>query len=667
MKTITVLLFSLLLAFTSYARSKVDSTISELKQAYENIPVDSIELRTQNLIDQADAYYAVGELISADQLLQEALKNVSGLKNHDLKIAILLKSGWLMREQGRHEEALSQFLSAQSLAEHSQNKPYLAESHQKIGVIYHVMGDFKTARKHYDEALKIYLFLGNQDKIARLYNNYGLIYMDQDRPSSAIPYFERSIEMCDSLGNIRGVAIATENIGLLCYQTLENYSMALNRFEYSLGIWQDKNDLYGQAQTLVYMMYVFNAQEKYQTALDSGYSALSYCLKSGAKDVERDVYKELAIAHEGLNQIPMAYTYYKKHVNLRDSLVSKNDFDQIKLLSLRHDLDEKNLKDSLNLVMLHQQESAEMMLDMETQRFWTGLMSFGLLSFIVIIFLLLKARKQKQKSADLLLTANKMLKTKNNEIIDSINYAKHIQSAILPPTEELSLLLKDYFVYYNPKDIVAGDFYWVVDVPEEDLILFAVADCTGHGVPGAMVSIICSGALNKVVKEMGIYDPGLILTKVTDIVVNTFEKGDQRINNGMDISLISIRKNAGNVDIQFAGANNPLWIIRNDGEIIDEIKGTKRPIGKYESNKPFETVPLTLHSGDTIYMFTDGYADQFGGSENKKFKYKSLKNLFVQFREKKLNTYPDILHETFEEWKGNNEQIDDICVAGIRF
>jgi len=246
------------------------------------------------------------------------------------------------------------------------------------------------------------------------------------------------------------------------------------------------------------------------------------------------------------------------------------------------------------------------------------------------------------------------------EIQDSINYAKRIQKAILPSEKMFSDAFKNFFIYYSPKDIVAGDFYWMVKT--SDATIFAVADCTGHGVPGALVSVVCNNSLNRSIREYGCVDPGKILDKTREIVIEEFEKSGEDVKDGMDISLCSLSADM----FKWSGANNPLWIIRKDSHQLEEIKADKQPIGKYASAKPFTTHQIELKVGDTIYIFTDGFQDQFGGLKQKKFKALQLKELLLANQKLTMNEQKKLLIKTFENWRGPLEQIDDVCVIGIR-
>lgn len=257
---------------------------------------------------------------------------------------------------------------------------------------------------------------------------------------------------------------------------------------------------------------------------------------------------------------------------------------------------------------------------------------------------------------------NELLSEKNKNITDSINYAKKIQDSILPSDEELKSVFPNSFILYKPKDIVAGDFYWMRKFDEK--IIFAVADCTGHGVPGALVSVVCNNALNRSVKEYNLSSPEEILDKARDLIIEAFGTKKGEIKDGMDISLCTydLKKKV----IEFSGANNPLWILRKDCVEIEEIKGDKQPVGRYVDMQPFKKHRLNVDKGDQIVLFSDGYADQFGGKKGKKYKYKQLKSLMLDLRNRPLTMQGNMLNDAFEKWQGGFEQVDDVCVIGIR-
>jgi len=252
------------------------------------------------------------------------------------------------------------------------------------------------------------------------------------------------------------------------------------------------------------------------------------------------------------------------------------------------------------------------------------------------------------------------------QVKDSILYAKRIQEAILPSREEINASLQNSMVLFRPKDIVSGDFYWFTE--KEDRVIMIAADCTGHGVPGALMSMIGSSLLNEIVNEKGITQPNEILLALKHGVIKALNKhpSSDQTKDGMDIGVCSIPKKGNKID--FAGANNPLWMIR-DGEIID-FRGDRQPVGIYGDNldTPYTNHTIDIQDGDSVYIFTDGYADQFGGPSGKKFKYSQFKSLLLQINNETMENQRDILNTRIEEWMGDQEeQIDDILVVGIRF
>ena len=262
-----------------------------------------------------------------------------------------------------------------------------------------------------------------------------------------------------------------------------------------------------------------------------------------------------------------------------------------------------------------------------------------------------KQRDEAEKQKEIVEAAHK-------EIRDSIQYAKRIQSAILPSYKLVKEYLPESFILFKPKDLVAGDFYWMEH--KDGKVLFAAVDCTGHGVPGAMVSVICNNGLNRCVREHGLTEPGKILDKTRQIVIHQFEKSQEEVKDGMDIALCSLEGNT----LKYAGANNPLWIIRN-GELL-ETKANKQPIGKFDKPQPYTTHTFELQKGDAIYIFSDGFSDQFGGEKGKKFKPSNLRKLLLSIQNESMERQRGIINAVFEEWTGNLEQVDDVCLIGVK-
>ena len=249
---------------------------------------------------------------------------------------------------------------------------------------------------------------------------------------------------------------------------------------------------------------------------------------------------------------------------------------------------------------------------------------------------------------------------KSREVLDSIIYAKRIQDAILPSISYINSCLADNFIIYKPKAVVAGDFYWFDRIG--NTILFAAADCTGHGVPGAMVSVVCHNALNRCVHEFGLMQPNLILDKARSLIIETFQRSGEQVKDGMDIALcaLNVRVN----ELEFSGANNGLYVVRNGK--LSELKGDRQPVGKFEKVQPFSLHKMKLERGDILYLSTDGFADQFGGVKGKKYKYLAFKSFLSNLYKENLSTQAEKIDHEFEKWRGSLEQVDDVCVIGVR-
>ena len=299
------------------------------------------------------------------------------------------------------------------------------------------------------------------------------------------------------------------------------------------------------------------------------------------------------------------------------------------------------------------------------------------MSLIAIIMVLLEMYYIFKPTRRIILRQENELKQKIKDLTDSMFYAKKVQDTILPAQREFNESFSESFVLYLPKDIIAGDFYMVeslvgesggisVNTGADDLVLFAVCDCTGHGIPGAMVSLICHNAIDKAVKELRLTDPASILNKVNELVRQAFSKEEAAIMDGMDISICCLNRTSRK--LCWAGANIPLWILRTEGEEseIIELKPDKQPIGRYVTNKPFINHTIDVSPNDSIYLFSDGYSDQFGGDKGKKFKSKQLQKLLLDNCRKELSATKHVLQHTLELWKGKHEQVDDITILGIR-
>jgi tetratricopeptide (TPR) repeat protein len=460
-----------------------------------------------------------------------------------------------------------------------------------------------------------------------LYCKIGVCYKQMNRLDPAEKYFRKAIEaeLKHTPPNPAAMAGYNQNLGVV-YFDRKNYAGALRAYQ-EADKYQDLN--YATAQQIA------------------------------------DRHLLYANVYGKLGQYQPAYENLNAHKLIQDSLngLTLND----KILSLKQEFQTQQVEDSLNL------NKKELNLSQATNQRNTSIISGMLIVLVLIVglvFIIARSNKQR-KQANLALTEKNteieaqqlILKEKNDEIIDSINYAKRLQNTILPPQAKIDDLFPKNFVLYQPKDIVAGDFYVceTIEMAGRKIGIVAVADCTGHGVPGALVSMVCSSAIKRSVTEFNLTDPGKILDKSAQLVVESFESAHENVKDGMDISLACI--DFGAKKMQWAGAHNPLWIIR-DNELI-EIKADKQPVGHYENFKAFTSHEITLEDKDRLYFVSDGYADQFGGPTGKKLKTKNLKDLLLSTSDLSITEQGANLENYFAEWKTGFEQVDDVCIMGI--
>lgn len=571
----------------------------------------------------------------------------------------------------------------------------LATAYNNIGFVLAEKGNNSKALEIYHQCLRVYEEINDLDGIATSYNNIGSIYDSQDDFENALLYYEKYLKIREQLKDQKGIAIALNNIGGV-YNGKGDFEKALSYYKGSLAIRQKIGGKEGVANTYNNIGMAYSRQKQYDTALVYFDKCLIMYKALGSKSGLTAAYNNIGVAYFESGKIKEAkinalYGYnvarevnYPEYLKRSASLLSKiyqnennwkDAFEMQNLyITMRDSINnEKTKKDILKQEVQyaydkqkalddkeHEKEMAVSEQQKKNQKIITfaiaGSLALTLLFSVFVVNRLRLTRKQK-----LIIEKQKhLVDQKNKEVTDSITYAKRIQEAILPTPFEMNRHLKDGFVIYSPKDIVAGDFYWMETINDE--VVFAVADCTGHGVPGAMVSIVCHGALNRAVREYKLSDPGKILDKTKELVIETFEKSNTEVKDGMDIALCSI--NLKQRTIQFAGANNPLYIVR-DKKII-ELKGDKQPIGVHESSEAFTTHTMEIYSNDMLYVFTDGIVDQFGGPKGKKLMHKALKDILVSVNDKSMDEQKKLIENNFVSWKGNLEQIDDVCIIGVK-
>ena len=583
--------------------------------------------------------------------------------------------------QGNIERAIDCYNQSLELCLKLESWDCAATNYSNIGVLYNDRGDYDEAIKCYTKAAEICESTHDTSSWAGAINNLGSVYRDLADFDRALDYFEQAVALFEKIDNQVAIAIVYNNISKV-YLAQGQSDEALNCQLKSIELFEDGSDAFGMANSLTNLAWIYFNRNELDISEECAKRALSIAESSGHT-------QNIADAEN------MLYMVYKKKGNAADALAMYEHSAELKNL-IEGDQVQKAIADQQ---AKFEYERKKAMDDAETEKILalsreekkrqevvTMAVTGGLGLLAVFFFFVINRLRITRRQKSLIASQHEKLEETHKEITDSIAYAQRIQSAILPPDKLIKDLLPQSFVLYKPKDVVAGDFYWLeaVDSPShsddgkraqalDTIVLFAAADCTGHGVPGAMVSVVCNNALNRAVREYGLTEPGKILDKVREIVITEFEKSEEEVKDGMDIAVVSLTIAKSEVDVplrthsaMYAGAHNPLWIIRRDSSEIEEYKANKEPIGKYDFPKPFTTHQIELNSGDVLYIFSDGYVDQFGGDKGKKFKAKSLKDLLLSIHTEPMEQQKRLLDKAFEEWRGGLEQIDDVCVIGVR-
>ncbi|MBI3135598.1 MAG: tetratricopeptide repeat protein [Bacteroidetes bacterium] len=669
-----------------------------LNEAFE-LAVNSPHQKELATVYTHQGYFAedTGNYKAAEENYLHALEISTDLNDIAGIFAGYNHMGVTYKYQGDFPRSLSYYLKALKLLEKWEKYVYRSGTEKEIrqlkkgfstiynniGNLHYNQADYRESEPYFLKAVLLDKALENESGLAIDYNNLALLYWRLDDFPKSLAYSDSCIQINLKNEFIPGVADGLMNKGI----TLK-YMAALARDKGDLKLADSlincvisdnfrviemkaqSGDKLGIANTYHNLGIIYYDAGDYRQARTFFNTARTMLEEINNKATLVNTYKTLYRLDSAEHQWQSAFDNYGRYVRLKDLLINEENTKKIVEMEMNHLFDQERAQDSLMHVESDKIKDAQIaaqeatILQEKTFKIalFGGLAMLALFAFFIFNRLRVTRRQkniiefQKQEVE----IQKEALEEKNKEILDSINYAKRIQDAILPPLSQLSDFIPDSFILYLPKDIVAGDFYWMEK--RESRFCFAVADCTGHGVPGAMVSVLCSNALTKCIRELNISEPAGILDKTTEILQHSFEKSTNAMNDGMDIALTVI--DLDQKTLAFAGANNSLYLVRS-GELI-EIKADKQPVGKFDNRKPFSEKRIELLKGDCFFLFTDGYADQFGGKDGKKFKDKNLKKLLVENAHLEMKQLRVVLESNFKAWRGSLEQIDDICIAGIR-
>ena len=641
-------------------------------------------------------YYTQPAIELAERKLKQSTTNSLESSLYKKQLALAYNnSGFYYNNNGNISLALFYFNKCLKIQEQINDKGGMVFTLINIAAIYHSQDEsslynskkesmLNRAIEYYSKSLKICYEIKDTATASRCLNNIGLVYDDFGNWKLALDFYYKSLNLSTKINFKETIAISYNNIGYV-YQKQAGVSgnkkdslllQSYLAYEKALALFKEINYQIGIVDVLQNMGLIYLSQNHDQKAQICADEAFSIAEKLGfPEQLKRVYYLNYKILKKQKNGIK-ALEMHEKYILFRDSTNNQQTRNSSIKNQLKYDYEKKENK------ITAEKEKIELEATEDNKRQNIIIMSVVLGLILVSIFsiFIFKGLQENKKANKIILNQKHLVEEKQKEIVDSITYAKRIQNAILPQTDYINKYLPDNFILYKPKDIVAGDFYWMEHL--ENITLIAAADSTGHGVPGAMVSVVCSNALNRAALEFGLRDPGKLLDKTTDIVLDTFAKSGEEIKDGMDISLLAIDHQ--NKKIFWSGANNALRYITNasitpghaslsvrveaNAENIEliEIKADKQPIGKSDYRKPFTTHEINYIKGTVFYLMTDGYPDQFGGQKGKKFKYKQLEMLLKDCQNLSLKEQENILDKAFENWKGSLEQVDDVTIVGIR-
>ncbi|MEX1000797.1 MAG: tetratricopeptide repeat protein [Crocinitomicaceae bacterium] len=653
-----------------YGQISVDSLSYEINHTHHDTS------RVLLLIELAKAAEFKGEVSKSEQLLNKAIKLAEDVEFSKGVAAAIFYRGWFAQKKGDYDTAQKDYIQALEIQEKINDEEGKGRTLTTMGILAIRHGEAERALEYYDQALEIKRNHHDTTGIMAVMNNIAVVHLQIGEEEKAIRELEEVYRISKILGDSSTISTVMENLAVLYFDSNQEQK-AFDFANESYNISKSQKDYIGMSMTSSLLCEFYMEKGQFDKALTLADSAIYHAKMASANDLLLYNYELYSKIYAEKGDYKKAYHYSEDYKELRDSIFSLEKAAQISELSEKYESEKKAQQISFLEQESHRKDQLSAARQ-EKQQITIWFVSTGLGLLSVFVFFLYNRFKLTRKQNDLIAEQKKVVEEKHKEITDSIQYAKRIQSAILPPLKLVKQYLPESFILYKPKDVVAGDFYWMEY--KNGKILFAAADCTGHGVPGAMVSVVCVNGLNRAVREFELTDPGQILDKTREIVISEFEKSEEEVKDGMDIALCSLRFESnsnsvrvqnpdgvtmnGNAKLQYAGAHNPLWVIRN-GEIL-ETKANKQPIGKFDNREPYTTYTFELQKGDIIYIFTDGFQDQFGGEKGKKYKAKNFKKLLLSVKDKPMAQQKKLIDEAFENWKGNLEQLDDVCVVGVR-
>ncbi|WMN10680.1 tetratricopeptide repeat protein [Marivirga salinae] len=661
--------------------------------------------------------------ISAQNSEVDSLLNVAEKGSDSTKVEIYLDLAVAYRTL-ETDLALKYANDALKIAEKNGNYSGKAGALHVLGAVYTVLGDYEKAISNLLESLRNYELLGDSKGVANSSNSLGILYFNQEDYANAKKFYSKALGLIDSAQYPMSTAVYRLNIGEV-YQATDENQDALKLEKEAYEIFYQLNDINGMAYALGIQAKVNHQLGDQEKAIELTNKSLEYLIESqdylGAVEY-LNFLVEIYLANGNLNSAEENANTALKIAQQVNSLKWKiNSFENLSRVFFQKGafktayqykdsayiyenqlMDEEKQKQIANLRIIYESEQKEqeneiLRIDKELkqkqitqQRILNVAIGSVLVIIIVFAIITFRAKNQKQKANNQLkiqneeirqqreeietqaerlktintdvIRKNQLIEEKNKNITDSINYAKRIQTALLPFSQRIGKELEDFFIFYKPKDIVSGDFYWFSE--SEEKVVVAVADCTGHGIPGAFMSFIGHDMLNHIVNFKGVSKASEILKQLKLSIIHILRQEESDNRDGMDISVCVWDKKKNKV--HFSGANHSLIYIQN--KQLHQLKGNKTTVGLDEKKniKNFDTHEINLVGDTCFYLFSDGYVDQFGGEKDKKFMIKNFRELLSSIHMKKMETQGIIIRETIDEWMEESEQVDDMLVWGFR-
>jgi len=560
-------------------------------------------------------------------------------------------------DKGNFSIALENYIKSQEIVDELIKIGFLSESETAgtyfhIGLVHFELNNLEKALSYYEKSLRISIEFNDELGAAKCNNNIGIIKLHMNKTDEALKYFERTLKFVIDNNILIMQAQVYDNMAE-CYIKKGEYEKAELYLAKAIILARKLENKQGEIYVSLGLADLYCTTNKYLKALSYCEQAITISKEIGALSLEKNAYKQIYEVYEKKKDYKMALFYHKKYKSLEDTLFNKEKNRQIEETEAKYQANKKQAE-----IDSHKLEIAKKDARLKQKKYQT--VGFVVLTIILLILILIIYLSLRHK-----LKASRHIKKQNQKITDSIEYAKKIQNAAMPSDTYLKQIFEDYFVLFKPLQIVSGDFYWAMK--KDNFLAFAAADCTGHGVPGAFVSMFGISLLNELSLNSDLKRPDYILEEMRFFLKKSLgqigEIDEQT--DGIDIALCVIDYQT--QKLYFAGANQPGYLMRR-GKII-ELVPVMNPVGIYPKEIPFKLQTYPLEEDDIIYLFSDGFADQFGGSANnpKKYTIQRFKNLLEKIYIEPLEKQKEILEEEFNKRKQTNKQIDDVLVFGIKY